>query len=348
MDHVDELMDSASRLFSRDLTTQVRASSAAGEWPHKLWAGVEDMGFPIAMVRESSGGVGLAPSAAFELMRVVGRHALPLPLSESMVAAWLLDGAGLPVPAGPLSLAQLGPSDTAEMRRDGSQHRLTGRVHRVPWGRHAVGVVVFADSPEGLFLVSVDPARTEQVRGLNLANEPRDTLSFRDLPVVQVAPASLSRDQIRYVLAVARSVQIAGACEAAFELVRDYANLRVQFGQPIAKFQAVQHALATAATQVAAASAAASIGIESVASGATLLPAATAKIRTGEAGTAVAAIAHQVFGAIGFTREHSLHHFTKRLWAWRDECGDESHWAALIGRSMFAAGADRLWPSLTS
>jgi acyl-CoA dehydrogenase len=72
---------------------------------------------------------------------------------------------------------------------------------------------------------------------------------------------------------------------------------------------------------------------------------ACAKIRTGEAAGIGARIAHQVHGAIGFTREHPLHRFTTRLWAWRDEFGAEEHWAAVAGE---IASGDRLWQFLTS
>ena len=36
-------------------------------------------------------------------------------------------------------------------------------------------------------------------------------------------------------------------------------------------------------------------------------------------------IAHQVHGAIGFTDRYALHHATLRLWAWREEFGNEAH-----------------------
>jgi acyl-CoA dehydrogenase len=55
-----------------------------------------------------------------------------------------------------------------------------------------------------------------------------------------------------------------------------------------------------------------------------------------------------VHGAIGFTYEHRLHFFTKRLWAWRDEYGGEAEWSELLGRHMAAAGADRLWAEITA
>ena len=75
---------------------------------------------------------------------------------------------------------------------------------------------------------------------------------------------------------------------------------------------------------------------------------ASAKIRCAEAATAGAAIAHQVFGAIGFTKEHILHRFTLRILAWRDDFGSESYWAAELGRHVAQEGADEFWPMVAS
>ena len=69
-------------------------------------------------------------------------------------------------------------------------------------------------------------------------------------------------------------------------------------------------------------------------------------IPDGEAATEGAGIAHQVLGAIGFTKEHTLHRFTRRLWAWRDDFGNESAWAVKLGAMVAAKGADELWPML--
>jgi acyl-CoA dehydrogenase len=43
-----------------------------------------------------------------------------------------------------------------------------------------------------------------------------------------------------------------------------------------------------------------------------------------------------------------LHRFTRRLWAWRDDFGNESQWAALLGGLVAARGADELWPMLAA
>ncbi len=74
------------------------------------------------------------------------------------------------------------------------------------------------------------------------------------------------------------------------------------------------------------------------------LEAASAKIRVGEAAGEGAAIAHQVLGAIGFTKEHTLHRFTRRLWAWRDDFGNESQWAVKLGNLVAARAPMRCGP----
>ncbi len=61
----------------------------------------------------------------------------------------------------------------------------------------------------------------------------------------------------------------------------------------------------------------------------------------------MARIAHQVHGAIGFTREHDLRLLTTRLWAWRDEDGTEAQWNAEVGARVLDGGAEALWPLVT-
>ena len=73
------------------------------------------------------------------------------------------------------------------------------------------------------------------------------------------------------------------------------------------------------------------------------MQAAAAKARVGEAAGCAVEIAHQVHGAMGFTHEHSLHQFTRRLMAWRDEHGRESQWQQRLGENIVAKGADNVW-----
>ena len=143
--------------------------------------------------------------------------------------------------------------------------------------------------------------------------------------------------------AALRAMAIAGALERVLMQTVEYARTRVQFGKPIASFQAIQQQLAVLAGHTAAAGLAAEAAIADIEAPERLRrSAAVAKIRCGEAAGAVASIAHQVHGAIGITKEHSLHFATRRLWSWRAEFGAESYWAEQARARSGARGRRRL------
>ena len=248
------------------------------------------------------------------------------------------------------------PVDFAGVRLDASGS-LQGTLPRVPWGRFAKSVTLVCQGAGGpqLALISANAPGVTISKGLNLAKEPRDTWYFEGArPATLVASPIASLDLLA-IAAIARSAQIAGAIGRVLEMSVAYANLRVQFGRPIGKFQIIQQNLAVLATEAVAARAAADAGSEAIdawtaGSGEPVgrtLAAASAKIRAGEAAGRAAAIAHQVFGAMGFTEEHSLHHYTKRLWSWRDEHGNESWWSECLGKRVVAAGTQGFWPLVT-
>jgi acyl-CoA dehydrogenase len=202
-------------------------------------------------------------------------------------------------------------------------------------------------------LVAADAADVSE--GTSLAGDALNAVRFDGVrpEAVKEAPPGLDAEALMLMGAATRAMQMAGALEAILDLAVAYANERVAFGRPIAKFQAVQHNLARLAGEAAAAIAAAGSAADAIATATRFdeglfLEAASAKIRVGEAAGEGAAIAHQVLGAIGFTREHVLHRFTRRLWAWRDDFGSESAWAVKLGQLVAAKGADALWPMLAA
>jgi acyl-CoA dehydrogenase len=170
------------------------------------------------------------------------------------------------------------------------------------------------------------------------------------------APKSKSADAAgTAALALGRCLQITGAMEAALDLAVQYVQDRKQFGQPLAKFQAIQHSLALAAEEIAACTAitdlalacAAREGIGSTRM-ATLLDAAA--VVADRAVDVVYDICHQVHGAIGFTREYALHRHSLDLLRWRDALvllrGGELRAAERLGDAALAAGG--LWRAVTA
>jgi acyl-CoA dehydrogenase len=336
--------ETAERLFSDLATPEVVNAAEAGTWPADLWGSVAEAGFLDALGGEAGGALeGLGD--AVDILAAAGRHAAPLPLPETMLARWLLRRAGLSSPEGVLALVVDGPDDRVELRRAGADWQLTGAARAVPWVRNARGLVVSS----GVAVALVTPISAVVEPGKNLAGEPRDDVTFDlKLDARSVAGAPIDADPaVVYRLgALFRAAQMMGALEEVLQLTVTYAGDRVQFGRPIAKFQAIQQQLALAAEQVAAAGVAVASAVAAAASGDLAFAAGAAKLRVGEAAGKVCDIVHQVHGAIGFTHEHRLHQLTRRLWSWRDEFGVESAWALELGRLMAGQGADGIWPFL--
>jgi len=282
--------------------------------------------------------------------RAAGRHAVPLPIVETIVASWLLSASGLDVPSGPLTLAPVHREERLRLTRAGSGWRLGGVAARVPWGRVA-GHVVIVTEAEGRAMVGLASRSAAQVKtDQNLAREPRDTLAFDAAPVVAAAPAGrgVPAHAVWLYGALVRSAQIAGGLDYLLRQASQYATERRQFGKPIGSFQVIQQNLAVLAGHTAAAGTAAAHAFRAADRGDAAFEIAVAKVRVGEAAGVGASIAHQVHGAIGFTYEHALQFVTRRLWSWRAEFGGEGEWSAELGRSVAERGADALWPHLTA
>ena len=160
-------------------------------------------------------------------------------------------------------------------------------------------------------------------------------------PAMIAAAAGCPEQQWAAALATA---EIAGLAETVLALTLDWTQTRQQFGKPLAKNQAVQHSLAQLAAETAAAGAAAGLAGLGLA-GRRWQMVAAAKARASEAAGIVAALAHQLHGAIGVTAEHRLQLFTRALWEKRDAAGSEHHWQAQLGAEVLARGS--LWALAT-
>jgi acyl-CoA dehydrogenase len=345
---LDTLID---RISADHVTQALHLHVEQGGWPSDLWTALEQSGVPQACVASEQGGADLPFADAMTALRRSAYHGLPVPLAESMLATRLLRAAGLPVPPGVLTVQACHAQDDLQIQGDGETWWLQGHAHRVPWLTHAHHWVVTAQH-EGRDCVAVlERSAWSEMSATtrhNLAGEPRTQMELQRAAVLHMAPLSDAGERLLLEGALMRSVQMAGALQRALDNSIQYANERVQFGRPIGKFQAVQHMLAVLAGHVAASSAA----VDAVVGASQEMPhallTAIAKARVGEAASKGTEIAHQVHGAMGFTREHHLHHVTRRLWAWRDEFGNESIWQTRLGRWVTQHGADQLWPLLTS
>src|SRR3989441_9549401 len=347
------LADTCSRLFTAQVTPQLQESAEKGTWPEALWRQVEENGLTLPQVPASRGGAGGSWSDAHVILTTAGGHAVPLPIAETMMGGWLLAHSGLDVPMGPITLAPPSFHTRLTLIRNGKGWQLEGSAPRVPWGRQAEHVVVAAEAEGRPMIALVARAAAGVEEDVNLALEPRDTLTWRGAPVVAAVPGPPA-SMLWQLGALARAAQIAGGLEYLLAQSVKYVTERSQFGRTLSSFQAIQHQLALLAGHTAVAGMAAQHAFAIMDArgagnlGEAAFEVAVAKVRVGEAAGLGAGLSHPSHGAICFTHEHSPHLVTRRLWSWRAEFGGDSHSALDLGREVAARGAEALWPHLTS
>lgn len=325
------LADAAGRILTDLCTVDCQHAAERGTWPQALWDALQDSGIAAAAWPESLDGSGLDLADAVALLRVAGYHAAPVPLAEHWLAGQALAAAGCTPGASILGFA---------LAADGA-----GRVAGVPWARR-LEVVAISDSLHCARL-RVYPRPRLVAQATNLAGEPCDTLDLASSGASADLPLAGDVQAWRARAALLRSAQMAGAMRRCLEFTITYASERKQFGRPLAAFQAIQQELALLAAEVCAVEMAVESAAHAARGGAGLYEIAVAKARAGMAVKPVTRIAHQVHGAMGFTQEHRLHLYTRRLWSWRDDYGTELEWNALLGRHALELGGAGLWPLLT-
>jgi alkylation response protein AidB-like acyl-CoA dehydrogenase len=133
----------------------------------------------------------------------------------------------------------------------------------------------------------------------------------------------------------AKCAEMVGGAQAALEMTVKYAKERVQFNRPIGSFQAIQHYCANMVTDVDGARFITYKAAWELSEG---LPAtmdvAIAKAWTSEAYGRVTLLAHQIFGAIGFTMDHDIHLYYRRAKASEIIFGDGDFQRATVAQEL--------------
>lgn len=316
------------------LTVARDEDPASAQFAHG-WSSTAQLGLPLVGIPEEQGGSGGTLQDLLGVLISAGSHAVPLPLAETSLAAWLLTTAGQEIDQAPATVVPGDARDTLRL----SGCLVSGLAHNVPWARSAALAVALVQEPDGKSaVVAFDPSAGRLRPGTDLAGQPRDTLELSQVRAA-VAPTSVSRGDLFWRGALLRAAQMAGAIGAVDQLTRRYTREREQFGKPIAAFQAVQlHVVTIAQAAEATAMAVWRAGHAAATRGGTFEVCA-AKALANENARIVVRSTHQAHGAIGMTQEYPLHRYTRRLNAWRQEYGTEAQLTAGLGAAVAAAGS---------
>jgi alkylation response protein AidB-like acyl-CoA dehydrogenase len=342
-----QLQDSVRSVLQRECPPAlVRRVIEEGKGTEELWARMVELDWPALTVPEAYGGIGLGFVEAAVVAEEMGRAVAPAPFlatATQFVTAVRAAGdddqcrryLGAVATAGVVgTLAVAEPSGswevddiTATAERDGGSFILRGEKAFVFDGARADELVVAArlvgtrgDDGIGLFVVPQSDVRSQPMRDLDAsrqyANVVLDAVRVEGARVLG-EPGSLG-PVLRQVVdeaTAAVAAEMVGTCQSIFDIVHSYVGQREQFGVKIGSFQAIKHKLANMFVALESARATTYFAALTVAENddRQSLAIATAKASVADCQKLLALEGIQCLGGIGYTWEHDMHMYIKRV-----------------------------------
>lgn len=288
------------------------------------WKAQAEMGWAGILVPETQGGAGMGYLSLGLVLEQLGRNLVATPLAATAAAtsALILGGseaqqtewlpriaagdvvAALAVDDGP----RFAPDKITTMVEGG---KLSGTKQFVAEGDSAQLFVVAAT--DGLYLVSGNKGVTRSPRKLTDARSHAE-IRFDGAPAEKLAGGTDLITQVSDRAAAASCAEMLGMAEAAFAQTNDYLKTRVQFGQVLASFQALQHRMAKMFTELELMRSVVEGALEAIDSGRANVSqeVSLAKATSNETLHLVSREMIQLHGGIGMTDEHDAGFYLKR------------------------------------
>jgi alkylation response protein AidB-like acyl-CoA dehydrogenase len=344
----DELRDGVRAMLARECPISlVREVVEKGTTPDALWTQMVDLGWPALTVPERAGGLGMGAVELAVVVEELGRVLAPGPfLSTVTQFAPVVAEAGSPeqqerflggIAAGELTgtlalVEESGSVDaghvTTTASPDDDGFVLAGAKETVVEASTADEIAVVARTPGtrgddgvGAFVVSRADARIDPVDAL----DPTRPLARVALDGVRIdadralgAPGPATAEAVRRAVEVATTalaVETVGAAQAIFDITLAYAKQREQFGAPIGSFQAIKHKFADMLVALERARATSYFAALTIAEDddRRALATSTAKAAAGDCAALIAKEGIQIHGGVGYTWEHDMHLYVRRV-----------------------------------
>ena len=331
----DYLRAEAPASYARAMMTDAVGST------EKVWRGISELGWLGLAVPETYGGSGLGLLDLAIVMEEAGAVVFPGPLMSTIcLGTPALVAAGseaqkqryLPELAAGKLRVTLAVAEAAGIwseaavgvtaKREGSSILLSGEKLFVPDARSA-DVILVAAKLEGKIALFALPRDAAKITPLSTIDETRklDVVTLENVRIgddAVLGGGALEAGALDRLIDIARvlvAAEMCGAADASLKLSVEYVQIRKQFDRAIATFQAIQHKLADMKVALENARSLVYYAAWALDSRAEdeRLAAAMAKAYASDACTKIAGDAIQVHGGIGFTWEHDLHLYFKRI-----------------------------------
>jgi alkylation response protein AidB-like acyl-CoA dehydrogenase len=359
------------QMLAETVTRWLAAETAVqGGFSPAAWEQLTQLGLLGLNIAEEHGGLGATPVETLIVMQEFGRALFAQPfVSTAVVASALLGSSGSAAQRGELlprivngslriAIATLEPGarfdlpdiSTTALRRDHS-YVLNGRKAVVLHGDSAHVLIVCARTSgsqrdqDGLTLFLVDA----QAPGVTVSAFP--TLDGQRAAEVSLADVQVPLESVLGEVgsayeplewAIDRGIaalcaEAVGAMEKLMELTAEHLRTRKQFGQPIGRFQALQHRLADmqiAVEQARSMALQAAALIDHPQRNERRKALSAAKAMIGRSGQLVGQQAVQLHGGMGMTAELAVGRYFKRLTCIDMTWGNTDHHVELYGELL--------------
>lgn len=359
-DEQQTLSDTLRRFFNERLPLERRVGlcDTAPGYSLEAWRQIAELGALGALFPEDAGGYGGAPTDIIAVFEALGSVAASGPFLSSLMSGQALVAARSPRAEDLLNRIMAGEAVVAFAHQEPrSRYDLSHVETRAAKGTDgwvlsgAKAIVAYGDTADHFIVSARTGGDVADEAGLSLFLVPGDVpgLSRRGyagvdgsrMAEVKLDGVAVGADQllgkageafdlierIAALGVLAVCADAVGALDIVKTSTAEYLRTRVQFGQPIGSFQALQHRMATLLVEIEQARSAV---INAVAAFDQPRPereraTSAAKYTLGRVGALVAEEAVQLHGGIGMTWELPLSHYVKRLIMLDHVLGDVDH-----------------------
>ncbi|MDB5695184.1 MAG: acyl-CoA dehydrogenase [Sphingomonas bacterium] len=302
---------------------KLRDAAPAQGFDPDAWNAIGQMGWAGVVVPEEHGGSAFGYLSMGLVLEQLGRNLAVSPLASVAPAATAIamgsdesvKGEWLPKIAGGEVVVALavdeGPHhDPLNLQTIVTDGKLTGTKAFVAEGDGAQAFVVAAQ--DGLYLVTDEAGVTRSTRKMADMRSHAE-VRFEGATAVKLGGPELTAAVVDRATALA-CAEMLGMAESAFHQTNDYLKTRVQFGQPLATFQALQHRMAKMFTELELMRSTVEAALEAVDAGRSDLDQAVslAKATASDTLKLISREMVQLHGGIGMTDEYDAGFYMKR------------------------------------
>jgi alkylation response protein AidB-like acyl-CoA dehydrogenase len=320
----------------------MRDSGAELGYDAAAWNEMAEMGWAGVIIPEEYGGSNFGYLSLGLILEELGRTLTASPLLSSGLAAasaLILGGSDAQKSAWLPKIAE-GTAVGALAIDEGPHHapdkvaatvsggKLSGKKTFVLEGMAADILIVSAKGPDGvgLFLVKADDAGVKRTR-LSLADSRgAANIEFNGAAAEALSGGAALIDKVLDRARAGVSAEMLGSAVQAFETTLDYLKVRVQFGQVIGSFQALQHRAAKMFTDLELARSTVEAALAAIDADSPDVPelVSLAKAKMGDTFHLVSNEMVQMHGGIGMTDAHDAGFYLKRARAAEAAFGNQA------------------------